>query len=135
MRNQLLTNANIGANVLFNQILVFVNYFVKRLLNAQVWLMMSVNIIALAGLSLIVTNTSTYLTLRAHIDRMLEGCSTRKSFRFDRSCVLLSEIESQTMLQSFYIFPFGPGQLSLSLFETTSFQFSLPPHPKPPIQL
>ena len=51
MRNQLLTNANIGANVLFNQILVFVNYFVKRLLNAQVWLMMSVNIIALAGLS------------------------------------------------------------------------------------
>ena len=56
MRNQLLTNANIGANVLFNQILVFVNYFVKRLLNAQVWLMMSVNIIALAGLSLIVTN-------------------------------------------------------------------------------
>ena len=110
MRNQLLTSANIGANGLFNQILimcsVFVNYFVKRLLNAQVWLMVPVNIIALAGLSLIVTNTSTYLTLRAHIDRMLEGCSTRKSFRFDRSCVLLREIESQTMLQSFYIFPF-----------------------------
>ena len=72
-------------------------------------------------------------------DRSLGGAQRGNRFAsfvraYARSGCLV-ELDQIVCGPPFFLFPFGPGELSLFPFGVTNFPFSLAPPPKPPIQL